>query len=93
MAERALVLFDDAVARTRAPDQHGNVGQGEAWLVDSRGCIAWAEDGPVVLFGADDLVVVRAHGITLVAPREHTADLKRLLEALPERLRRPELHD
>ncbi len=78
----------DAVARTRPADPAGNVGVGDAWLVDSRGCIAWAEEGTVVLFGADDLVVVRAHGITLVAPRERTAELKKLLEALPERLRR-----
>ncbi len=79
----------DAVARTRAADAGGNVAIGDATLVDSTGCIAWAEDGAVVVFGGQDLVVVRANGITLVAPRERTAELKRLLEQLPERLRHP----
>ncbi len=82
----------DAVARTRTADAAGNVAEGDAWCIDSSDCIAWAEDGSVVLFGARDLVVVRAHGITLVAPRERTADLKKLLEALPERLRHPGEH-
>ncbi|HEX9106469.1 MAG TPA: sugar phosphate nucleotidyltransferase, partial [Longimicrobiales bacterium] len=80
----------DAVARTRSADAAGNVAQGDAWLVDARGCIAWSDDGAVVLFGTEDLVVVRANGVTLVAPRDRTAELKKLLEALPERLRQPE---
>ncbi len=77
----------DAVARTRAADSRGNVAVGEAEVVDSDGCIAWAEDGAVVVFGAQDLVVVRANGVTLVAPRARVAELKALLAALPERLR------
>lgn len=77
----------DAVGRTRVPDARGNVAVGEAELVDSDDCIAWAEDGPVVVFGARDLVVVRANGVTLVAPRERTAELKTLLASLPEHLR------
>ena len=87
-----MLFRSDAVARTRSGDDAGNVASGDAWLVDSRGCIAWADEGTVVLFGAEDLVVVHAHGITLVAPRERTADLKKLLEALPERLRQPGQH-
>lgn len=79
----------DAVARTREADEFGNVIVGDATAVDSSGCIAWAEEGAVVVFGATDLVVVRANGITLVAPRDRTADLKQLLERLPERLRQP----
>lgn len=80
----------DAVARNRERDDAGNVAVGDAWLVDSEGCIAWAEDGSVVVFGGRDLVVVRAHGVTLVAPRDRTPDLKSLLERLPARLREPE---
>lgn len=77
----------DAVARTRAADARGNVAVGESELVDSDGCIAWAEDGPVVVFGARDLIVVRANGVTLVTTRERAPELKTLLAALPQRLR------
>jgi mannose-1-phosphate guanylyltransferase len=80
----------DAVARTRPVDANGNVATGDAHLVDSKNCIAWADSGSVVVFGGEDLVVVRTAGTTFVAPRARTADLKRLLSQLPERLQRPE---
>jgi mannose-1-phosphate guanylyltransferase len=80
----------DAVARTRPTDARGNVGVGDAHLVESEGCIAWAEEGSVVVFGARDLVVVQAGGTTFVAPRERTAALKELLRQLPEPLLRRE---
>jgi mannose-1-phosphate guanylyltransferase len=79
----------DAVSRTRALDERGNVAVGDAQLVESSDCIAWAEEGSVVLFGAHDLVVVRANGITLVAPRGRASELKKLLDRLPARLREP----
>ncbi|MGH7481492.1 MAG: mannose-1-phosphate guanylyltransferase [Longimicrobiales bacterium] len=81
----------DAVGRTRTPDEAGNVAVGKAHLVGSQGCIAWADEGTVVVFGGENLVVVRSGGITLVAPRERTTDLKDLLSQLPEELRA--LHD
>lgn len=80
----------DAVSRTRSLDEHGNVALGPAHLVDSEECIVWTEEGPVVVFGARDLVVVRSGGLVFVAPRERSADLKSLLERLPDRIRRME---
>lgn len=76
----------DAVGRTRAGDEDGNVAEGDAHFVDARRNIAWADDGSIVVFGADDLVVVRSGGITFVAPRARTPDLKQLLAQLPDRL-------
>ena len=76
----------DAVGRTRESDAQGNVAEGDAHFVEARGNIAWADDGSVVIFGADDLVVVRSGGITFVAPRDRTPDLKQLLSRLPQRL-------
>jgi mannose-1-phosphate guanylyltransferase len=76
----------DAVGRTRATDAAGNVGVGSAHFVDTENCIAWADDGAVVVFGASDLVVVRSGGVTFVAPRERTPDLKTLLAQLPPEL-------
>ena len=74
----------DAVGRTRRGDGRGNVTLGDAHVVDSDGCVVWEEAGePVVVFGARDLVVVRARGITLVLPRDRASDLKALLGELP----------
>lgn len=77
----------DAVGRTREQDSHGNVAVGEISLLDAQNCIAWSDDGAVVLYGTEDLVVVRANDITFVAPRDRTPDLKRLIEQLPADLR------
>jgi mannose-1-phosphate guanylyltransferase len=77
----------DAVGRNRETDSAGNVAHGDASLIDSRDCIAWAEDGSIVMFGTDNLVVVRSGGITFVAPRDRTPDLKDLLARLPDRTR------
>ena len=78
----------DAVARTRDGDEDGNVVEGAAHVVDAERCVVWNEtDEPVVVFGAADTVVVRREGVTLVLPRHRAADLKDLLETLPDAIR------
>jgi mannose-1-phosphate guanylyltransferase len=79
----------DAVGRTRHADSDGNVTVGRASLVDAHDCIVWSEDGAIVLFGVEDLVVVRTGAVTLVAARERTPELKSLLKQLPRGLRDP----
>jgi mannose-1-phosphate guanylyltransferase len=79
----------DALHRTRAWDAGGNVVVGRAVAHDAEDCVLWADDGPIVADGVDGLVVVRAHGITLVTTRERAARLKDLLETLPPDLRTP----
>jgi mannose-1-phosphate guanylyltransferase len=78
----------DAVGRTRESDEAGNVAVGDSHVIESENTLAWSEEGAIVVFGGADLVVVRTQGVTFVAPRERTADLKALLERLPDRLRR-----
>lgn len=76
-----------ALARVRGADAAGNVAVGEAALRDAADCIVWAADRPIVVDGVQGLVIVSAHGVTLVTTRERAADLKSLLEALPPALR------
>lgn len=77
----------DAVGRTRPPDATGNVAVGEVNIVGSQGCIGWSESGRVVIFGAENLIVVRTGDTTLVVPRDRAADLKDLLKELPAEVR------
>jgi mannose-1-phosphate guanylyltransferase len=72
----------DALARTRSPDAAGNVVVGDATAVEAKGNVVFSEEGNVVLFGVEDLVVVRTGDTTMVLPRERAADLKTLLSAL-----------
>jgi len=91
-AVRATFSWDDvggweALSRTRTADDEGNSTIGDVHAVDSRNNIAWAEDGSIVLFGVEGLVVVRSGGTTLVTTRARAPDLKALLARLPEQLR------
>jgi mannose-1-phosphate guanylyltransferase len=87
---RATFTWDDvgsweALSRTRPADPAGNVAVGAAHAVQSRDNVVFAEDGEVVLFGVEDLVVVRTRERTLVLPRGRAADLKTLVAELEER--------
>ena len=77
----------DALYRTRPADAQGNVTLGEAYAVESRGTALYADDGPIVAFGVEDLIVVRTAGVTFVAHRDRAPELKSLLAQLPEELR------
>ncbi|HYW07884.1 MAG TPA: hypothetical protein VE913_13070, partial [Longimicrobium sp.] len=77
----------DALRRTRPMDADGNVVLGDGYAVDSRGLTVYADDGPVVAFGVEELVIVRTGGVTFVTHRDRTPELKQLLAKLPEELR------
>ena len=57
---------------------------GQTGVVEGKGNIVYAEGGRVVLYGVDDLVVVRTDDTTLVMPRSRATDLKALLRELGE---------
>lgn len=71
-----------SLARNLPDDGNGNVTVGPVRCVDARNNVAWSEDGRVVLFGVDDLVVARSGGQTLVTTRERAPRLKELLARL-----------
>ena len=92
---RATFRWDDvgaweALTRTRAGDAAGNVAVGDVHVVDGRNNVVVAEGAPVVVFGVNDLVVVRTEGVTLVTSRERSPELKDLLKELPDSLVDPE---
>lgn len=76
-----------ALRRVKAEDESGNVATGTVHAVESVGNVVHADDGTVVLYGVKDLVVVTRDGLTLVTTTDKSADLKALLDSLPEELR------
>ncbi len=73
----------EALARRGPTDDRGNVSEGRTVAIEATGNVVWSDEGPVILFGVDDLVVIRAGGVTVVAPRDRSADWKTLLRHLP----------
>ena len=63
-------------------DSHGNVLVGSAAAIDATNNVVWAEEGEVVLFDVDDLVVVRSGDVTMVTRRSSAPDLKKLVTRL-----------
>ncbi len=71
----------------REKDADGNAVLGPTYLQEASGNVVHAEGAAVVLYGVDDLVVVRTHGVTLVTTIEKSGQLKTLLDALPASVR------
>ena len=84
-------LWDDvgswaALRRVRTTDANGNVLVGEAHLVDTKNSVVWNEMGQLVVYGLEDVVVVKVRGITLVTSAAKAPELKKLLDRLPPKL-------
>ncbi|MEX2570610.1 MAG: sugar phosphate nucleotidyltransferase [Gemmatimonadota bacterium] len=77
----------EAIFRTHDLDSRGNAVIGEAFAMETDGSLLYADDGPIVAFGVEDLVIVRTGGVTLVTDRQHAPRLKDLFDALPDELR------
>jgi mannose-1-phosphate guanylyltransferase len=76
----------EALVRTRSAAADGNVMEGSARVIDGRDNVAFADSGRIVLWGVDDLVVVRTGETTLVLPRDRASDIKALLTELGEEM-------
>jgi len=77
-----------ALRRVRSRDPRGNAVRGDAHLLEAHDNVVHADDGQrVVLYGVKDLVVVAKGGLTLVTTVDRAADLKRLVESLPPKVR------
>ncbi len=77
----------EALSRVRPKDPDGNVVVGPAFLRDARDCIVWSDRDTIVLNGIEDLIVIQANGRILIMRRDQAADVKHLLDALPDEIR------
>ena len=71
-----------AIAALLPKDLQGNAihASGEAPIVhDSKDCLLWSEQGPVVLLGLEGLAVIQVEGRTLVCPRDRLTEARALL--------------
>ena len=77
----------DALARVRRRDAQGNIVVGPVYIQDSHDCICWSDGEPIVVAGAQELVIVRANGRTLVMHRSKAPELKKVLDQVPDAVR------
>ncbi|MBW3558988.1 MAG: mannose-1-phosphate guanylyltransferase/mannose-6-phosphate isomerase, partial [Proteobacteria bacterium] len=71
--------------RLGATSEADNVTKGEVLLVDSSGCLVFAEDRPVAAMELRDLIVVSSKAGVIVLPRHRAQDVKTVVEQLKAR--------
>ena len=72
----------DALWEMGAKDQHGNSMEGNVVAEETRNCYLRSEAGLVAAIGIEDLVVVATADAVMVAPRNRTQDVKKLVARL-----------
>jgi mannose-1-phosphate guanylyltransferase len=78
----------DALSRTFAPDQNGNLMIGDGCLIDSVNTTV-DTDGPfVAALGVSNHVIVHANGAILVCPKDKAQDVKLIVDWLKEKGRK-----
>jgi len=87
LVARAGFAWDDlgsweALGGGESADAGGNVGRGRTLLLDSKGVIAFAEEGMIAALGIRDLVVVHTRDATLVCPRSRVQEVRELVARL-----------
>lgn len=77
----------DALDRSFARDEAGNVVQGESVLIDARDNIVYGGNSTVAtcLLGVEGLVVVVTEDSVLVCPKDRAQDVRKLVEELKAR--------
>ncbi len=78
-----------SLKRARDLDDEGNGAIGDVHFVDATGNVVHAEGASVVLYGVEGLLVVSLPGITFVTTLDRAAELRPLLDQLPEGVRTP----
>ncbi len=63
-------------------DRNGNASRGEVFLHDARNCYVHADRRLVAVVGVDDLVVVETADALLVTHRQHSQNVKKIVEWL-----------
>lgn len=96
-AERVFVLrtdfpWDDvgawdAMERTLPQDEHGNVIQGDAVVLESHGCVVMNEGSEITVgtLGIRDLVVVVTNDAVLVCPKDQAQRVRLITQAIAAR--------
>src|SRR5262249_57356473 len=72
----------DALWEMSTKDQNGNSVEGNVVAEETRNCYLRSEAGLVAAVGIEDLVVVKTADAVMVAPRNRTQDVKKLVARL-----------
>ncbi len=72
-------------------DKHGNCYRGQLFTLDAHGNLVFCDDPEetVLFVGVEDLVAVRAGQRTLIAHKDRTEEIKRIIKSMEDRCKGP----
>jgi mannose-1-phosphate guanylyltransferase/mannose-6-phosphate isomerase len=74
----------EALWQVLPKDDQGNVAQGDVMLQDSRNTLAMSDGRLIACVGVDNLIVVETADAVLVAHKDHTQDVKKIVDRLKQ---------
>ncbi len=77
----------EALAEVLPADESGNALRGDALALDAAGNLLYADRGTIAALGVRDLIVVRTDRAVLVAPKERSQEVRRIVAELEARRR------
>lgn len=72
----------DALDAILPKDENGNVRVGDTILINTSNCIAYTTDKLIATIGTQDLVIVQTKDVVLVCEKNHTQEVKSIVETL-----------
>ena len=71
-----------ALERIKKSNEFGNIVDGNIVTINTKNCIIQGTDKLIATVGLEDLVIVDTKDATLICDRDHTADIRKVLENL-----------
>jgi mannose-1-phosphate guanylyltransferase len=71
-----------ALSEVHRSDASGNVVEGDALVIDSKGCFVRSSSRFTAAIGLQDMLVIDLPDALLVCPKERAQDVKRIVDAL-----------
>lgn len=72
----------DSLASVLVKDEQGNALVGDAFAIESSGCLGRSCHKKLVLFGVDNLVVVETEDTIFVCPKDRSQDIRKVVEII-----------
>ncbi len=76
-----------ALSAIKEQDEHGNVSQGDTLLLETTNCFVHSEKKLITALGVDNLVVVDTPDALLIADKNSTQDVKKIVNELMQQQR------
>lgn len=66
-------------------DEDKNITKGNLITIDTKGSLIYGSKKPIVTLGVENMIIVDTEDVTLICPKNKSADIKKIIELLKEK--------